>query len=76
MYRVTLHLKNVKKVDRVIKDKNGKPLKDKNGKAKTKPVLYNTMSFKGLRDMKAANEAIRNLSEMYDVKKVDISFVS
>ena len=76
MYRVTLHLNNVKKVDRVITDQNGKPLKDKNGKVKTKPVLYNTKSFYGMRDMKMVRAAIRDLSEMYNVKKIDVSFVS
>jgi len=76
MYRVTLHLNNVKRVERTIKDKNGRPVKDDKGKPKTKLVLYNTKSFYGFRNMDAVNRSIRDLSEMYNVRKVDVSFVS
>jgi len=75
MYRVTLHLKNVKRVERVLKDKNGKPLKDKQGKVKTKLVIYNTMSFDGIRNQKGVDEAIRDLSSIYkNIKKIDVAF--
>lgn len=67
MYRLTVHIENVGKIREM--GRNGKPADEKTRTTKKGNRIFNTLSFKGLKSVGAAEKKLAEVRKTYDIQR-------